>query len=105
MYSDRRGYGRILPRTKPSRQKPSRTIEREFVQGAFVRIFVVGLLKVGGSRCMTSFRGVPGCMTKCDRGRGQNWPKIALRTLWTAPLVTVGIIFRQISFNVFSVPF
>src|SRR6218665_3787452 len=75
MYSDRRGYGRILPRTKPSRQKPSRTIEREFVQGAFVRIFVVGLLKVGGSRCMTYFRGVPGCMTKCDRGRGSKLAK------------------------------
>jgi len=30
--------------------------------------------------------GVPGCVTKCDRGRGrQNWPKIAWRTLWTAP--------------------
>ena len=31
---------------------------------------------------------VPGCVTKCDRGRGgQNWPKIARHTLWTAPYV------------------
>jgi len=30
--------------------------------------------------------GVPGCVTKCGRGKGgQNWPKIAWRTLWTAP--------------------
>src|SRR6218665_2929068 len=40
----------------------------------------------GDPRCVTYFRGVPGCVTKCDRGRrGQNWPKIALRTLSTAP--------------------
>jgi len=49
-------------------------------------IFVLGLLKIGGggSRCVTYFRGVPGFVTKCDRG-SQNWPKIAWRTLWTAP--------------------
>src|SRR6218665_3690723 len=29
--------------------------------------------------------GVPGCVTECDRGGDQNWPKIARRTLWTAP--------------------
>src|SRR6218665_1315408 len=73
MYSDRRGYGQKPPRTKPSRQKtlgqkPWRTIEREFVQWAFVRIFVLGLLKIGGSEMCDILLGVPGCVTKCDRG-------------------------------------
>ena len=58
-------------------QKPPRTIEREFVQGAFLRVFVLGLLKIGGSEMCDVLWGVPGCVTKCDRGRGQNWPKIA----------------------------
>jgi len=33
--------------TKIPEQKIPRTIEREFVQGAFVRVFVLGLLKMG----------------------------------------------------------
>src|SRR6218665_3665650 len=78
MYSDRRGNGQKPTRTKPPRQKPPRTIEIEFVPGLLSGIFVLGLLKsgVGGPRCVTYFRGVPGCVTKCDRGRrvkiGQN---------------------------------
>jgi len=73
MYSDRRGNGQITPRTKPSRQnnpdktpgqKSPRIIEREFVRGAFVRVFVLGLLKMGGGpRCVTYFGG-PGM---CDK--------------------------------------
>src|SRR6218665_515081 len=43
------------------------------------------LLKIGGGpRCVTYFNGVPN-VTKCDRGRGQNWSKIARRTSWKAP--------------------
>ena len=48
MYSDRRGNGQKPPRTKPPGQKTPRTIEREFVQRTFVRVFVLGLLKIGG---------------------------------------------------------
>ena len=87
MYCYRRGNGQKPPRTKPSGQKPSRTIEREFVRGAFVRIFFTRPTKNRGAlRCVTYFWGVPGCVTKCDRWvwGGQNWPKIAWRTLWTA---------------------
>ena len=63
-------------------QKPPRTIEIEFVQGTFVRDFVLGLLKMwGGSEMCDVLPGggwVPECVTKCDRGEGgQNWPKIA----------------------------
>src|SRR6218665_1207426 len=57
MSSDRRGTdkrhpGQNLPNKrpliKPPGQKSPRTIEREFVQGAFVRFYVLGLLKIGG---------------------------------------------------------
>ena len=47
-----------------SGQIPPRTIKRELVQGAFVQDFVLGLLKIGGPRCVTYFWGaVPGCVT------------------------------------------
>ena len=77
-----------IPPDKAPRQKPSQTIEREFVQGAFVRIFVLGLVKIRGVRDVwRTFAGGPGCVTKCDRGQGgQNWLKMAWHTLWTAPL-------------------
>ena len=60
-------------------QKPPRTIEIEFVQGAFARDFCTRPTKNWGAseRCDV-LSGVPGCVTKCDRGRGgRNWPKIA----------------------------
>src|SRR6218665_2552176 len=79
MYSDRRGNGQKPPWTKLSRQKtpdkppgqkPPLTIEIEFVQGVLVRMFCTRPTKMGGPRCVTYFSGVPGCVTKCDRGRG-----------------------------------
>ena len=52
-----------------------RTIEREFVQGAFVQVFCTRPIKnlEGGSEMcdvLWRFCGVPGCVTKCDRGEG-----------------------------------
>ena len=85
MNSDRRGTDKNhpgqnfldkRPPDKTSGQKPPRTIEREFVQGTFVRVFILGLLKIGGSEmCDVLFfgvvvGGVPGCVAKCDMGRG-----------------------------------
>src|SRR6218665_823523 len=49
------------PPDKPPGQKPQRTIEREFVQGAFVRVFCTRPTQ----RCVTHFLGGPGM---CDRG-------------------------------------
>src|SRR6218665_1450744 len=49
------------------------TIEIEFVQGTFVRDFCTRPTKKRGAGvpiCVTYFWGVPGCVTKCDRGRG-----------------------------------
>jgi len=56
-------------------QKPQRTIERKFVQGALVRFFFTWPTKNGGSEMCGVLLGVPGCVTKCDRG-GKYWPKI-----------------------------
>src|SRR6218665_3370102 len=68
-------------------QKPPRTSEIEFVQRTFSGIFVLDLLKIGGGpRCVTYFRGVPGCVTKCDRGEGgQNWPKYSVTYFMDVP--------------------
>src|SRR6218665_2633782 len=90
MYSDRRGNGQKPPRTKPSRQKtpdktpgqkPPRTTEREFVQRAFVRVFVLGLLKIRGGEsemCGVLLGDVPGCVTKWDRGGGSKLAKYSV---------------------------
>ena len=71
MYSDRRGDGQIPLRTKPSRQKPPRKEPPRTKTNHPVKTYVCMhiLLKLGGSEM-------------CDRGEGgQNWSKIAWRTL------------------------
>src|SRR6218665_1392188 len=66
-----------------------RSIEREFVQGAFVRVFVLGLLKIGGSEmCDVLFWEVPGCVTKCDRGRGSKLAKNSVTYFMDGPQPT-----------------
>src|SRR6218665_3869611 len=101
MYSDRRENGQKPPRTKPSRQKtpdktprtkPPRTIEREFVHGAFVQAFCTRPTKIGvGSRCVTYFWGVPGCVTKCDRGRGSKLAKNSVTYFMNGPYVCMYV--------------
>jgi len=53
MYSDRRGDGQNHPRQNLPDKRPltkaPQTIEREFVQGAFVRVFYTRPTKIGGS--------------------------------------------------------
>jgi len=91
MYSDRRVNGQNPPRTKPSRQNSSWQNPRtEIPENNWERIctgfFVLGLLKIGGPKCVTYFCGAPGMCDKVwQRGGSQNWPKITWRTLWTAP--------------------
>src|SRR6218665_3006931 len=87
MYCDRRGNEQKPTRAKPPGQKPSRTIEIEFVQGLLSGIFVLGLLKSGGPRCVTYFRGgVPGCVTKCDRGGGEKLAKNSVTYFMDGPI-------------------
>src|SRR6218665_2595822 len=88
---DKNHPGQNLPDKRPHDKtpwtKPPRTIEREFVQEAFVRGFVLGLLKIGGGpRCVTYFRGVPGCVTKCDRGGGSKLAKNSVTYFMDGPI-------------------
>ena len=74
------------PLTEAPGQKPSRTIEREFVQGGFVRIFCTRPTKSRGDWDVWRTLGGPGMCDEVWQGEGgHNWPKIAWRTLWTAP--------------------
>ena len=84
MYSDRRGTdknhpGQNLPdkRQKPSDKNPREQLRGNLYRGLLSGFFVLGLLKSGGSEMCDVLLGVPGCVTKCDRGGGQNWSKIA----------------------------
>ena len=55
-----------LPDKGPPDKNPPRTIETEFAQGAFARVFCVlslGLLKIGGSEMCDVLAGVQGCVT------------------------------------------
>ena len=75
---------------KPPGQKPPRTIEREFLQGAFVRVFVLGLLKIGGSEMCDVLFGSPGM---CDKGgRGSKLAKNSMMYFMDSPLGKVGIV-------------
>ena len=75
MYFDRRGNGQKPPRTKPSRQKtpdknPREQLRENLYRGLLSGFFVLGLLQIGGwFRDVWRNLGVPGCVTKCDRGR------------------------------------
>src|SRR6218665_3214281 len=61
------------PQTKSHREQ----VRHNLYKGAFVRVFCTKPSENrGGPRCVTYFRGVPGCVTRCDRG-GKNWSKIA----------------------------
>jgi len=62
-----------LLRTKPSRQNapvknPRVQLRENLYRGLLSGYLVLGLLKIGGSEMSDVFLGVPGCVTKCDRG-------------------------------------
>jgi len=96
MYSDRTGTDRNhpgqnipnkTPSDKPPGQKPPRTILTEFIQRGFcLGFFVLDLLNIGGFWDMWRTFGGSGMCDEVWLGEGgKNWPKIAWRTLWTAP--------------------
>src|SRR6218665_277752 len=80
MYSDRTGTDKIHPRQnlpdkrppdKTPGQNPRKQLRQNLYKGLLSGFFVLGLLIIGGvPRCVTYFRGrgMPGCVTKCNRG-------------------------------------
>ena len=79
MYYDRRGTDKTF-QTKKTRTKLPEQKARELRKTPVkTYVYMHVLLKIGrGPRCVTYFRGVRRCVTKCDMGEGsQNWSKIA----------------------------
>src|SRR6218665_3739555 len=70
MYSKRRGNGQNHPRQNPPGQNPREQLRENLYRGLLSGFFVLGILKVGGSKMCVVLLGVPGCVTKCDRRRG-----------------------------------
>ena len=74
------------------RQNPPRTIEIEFIYWTFVRDFCTRLTKNrGGPRCVTYFVGVPGCVTKCYRGRGSKLAKNSVTYFMDGPFESTRV--------------
>jgi len=87
MYYDRRGNGQKPAWTKPPGQKPREQLRENLYRGLLSGFFVLGLLKIGGSEmCDVLFAGVPGCVTKCDRGRGSKFAKNSVTYFMDGPL-------------------
>src|SRR6218665_3258284 len=58
----------------------------------------------GCPRCVTYFWGVPGCVTKCDRGRGSKLAKNSMTYFMYGPdansvMIPVKSISRKMSFS------
>src|SRR6218665_1111497 len=93
MFSDRRGN-----RPKPLDKNPSEQLRENLYMGLLSGFFVLDLLKVGGCpRCVTYFRGVSGCVTKCDREeRCAKLAKNSVTYFMDGPLQTnVQVILRR----------
>src|SRR6218665_2592188 len=68
-------------------------------------IFVLGLLKIGGPRCVTYFWGVPRWVTQCDRGRGSKLAKNSMTCFMDGPdgnsfMIPAKSISRKMSFSI-----
>jgi len=88
--------------TKPPDKNPREQL-REFVQGAFVRVFCTRPTKNrGGPRCGTYFWGVPGWVTKGDRGRVSKLAKNSVTYFMDGPFGDYnGEVFSEIGLSRF----
>jgi len=68
--TDKNHPGQNLPDKETPGQKTSRTIETEFVQGAFVRVFCTRPTKIRGVWNVWRTWGFPGMCDKVWQGRG-----------------------------------
>ena len=93
MHSDRRETdkkhpGQNLPdkRQNPPDKNPHEQLRENLYRGLLSGFFVVlCLLKIGGSEMCDVLLGVPGCMTKCDRGRGSKLSKNSVKYFMDGP--------------------
>src|SRR6218665_4011558 len=85
--TDKKHPGQNLPDKRQNpRQNPREQLIREFVEGAFVRFFTRPTKNGGSEMCNVGyFWGVPGCVTKCDRGRGSKLAKNSVTYFMDSP--------------------
>ena len=70
----------------PPDKSPRELLRENLYRGLFSGFFVLGLLKIGGSEMCDVLWGVPGCVTKCDRGRGSKLAKNSVTYFMDGPL-------------------
>src|SRR6218665_2155735 len=91
MYCDRRGNGQKPTRTKPPDKNLCEQLRQNLYRGLLSGIFVLGLLKIGGFEMCEVLLGVPGCVTKCDRGGGSKLAKNSVTYFMDGPKGLVAI--------------
>src|SRR6218665_1374067 len=104
---DKNHSGQNLPDKRPSDkspgQKPRQQLRENLYRGLLSGFFVLGLLKKsGGPRCVTYFWGVPGCVTKCDRGEGSKLAKNSVTYFMDGPLGKDIIFPKRIQMRIFE---
>ena len=97
MYYDRRRTdkdhpGQNLPDKKPGQNSHNKN-PHELRQTPCKDVFMHVLLKIGSPRCVTYFREVPRCVTKCDRGRVSKLVQNSVTYFMDGPYFTFKFIF------------
>src|SRR6218665_1237136 len=89
--TDKNHSGQNLPDKRPPDKTPRTKTPREQLRenlymGLLSGFFVLGLLKIGVSEmCDVLFWEVPGCVTKCERGRGSKLAKNSVTYFMDGP--------------------
>ena len=91
------------PDKNPRTKTPANNWERIWTMGFCPGFCTRPTKNEGGPRCVTYFRGSRDVWQSVTGGGGKNWPKIAWRTLWTAPCV-LSFSFFLASFTFLSFP-
>src|SRR6218665_3744941 len=97
MYSDRRGNGQKPPWAKPSRQKtplqntphknPCEQLRENLYRGLLSGFSCTRPTKNWGSDMCDVLLGVPGCVAKCDTGRGSKLAKNSVTYFMDGPQI------------------
>ena len=66
-------------------KRPTEQLRENLYRGILSGFFVLGLLNIGGPEMCDVLLGVPGCLTKCDRGRGSKLAKNSLTYFMDGP--------------------
>ena len=87
MGTDKNHPGQNLPDKgqKSPDKNPHEQLRENLYRGLLSGLFVLSLLKMGGSEMCDVLLAVPGCVTKCDRGRGSKLAKNSVTYVMDGP--------------------